>query len=77
MGTGIESKQFLVKIQERSFKVWENLNGEQRIDDVTRLVRKIPTVIFEADRENRLGHEGRSVRPEPFDPDDMREVFLQ
>lgn len=34
-------------------------------------------MIFEADRENPRGHEGRMNGHEPFDPDDMREVFEQ
>lgn len=34
-------------------------------------------MIFEADRENANGHEGRMNGHTPFDPDDMREVFEQ
>lgn len=61
-----EGKEFIVKIQERSFKVWETINGQQRIDDITQIVKHLPKsgVIFQAEKK-------------PFDIEDHRDIFVQ
>lgn len=48
-----------------------------RYDDETGLTIALSGMIFEADRENPNGHEGRMNGHTPFDPDDMREAFEQ